>query len=73
MSNPPPSVRLMPYVCPVCKQNRNSKLHTDACSREMQERGKGLRFGDLAATGTPSRHLPDPRMWKKQGGGYGRN
>jgi hypothetical protein len=27
----------MMYRCPICKQNRTSKLHTDKCSKSAKE------------------------------------
>lgn len=64
------SVILGPWACPVCWFNRGDKRHSKRCAALMRERGKGKRFGAVEAT--PSRYLPDPIPYVREGGGYRR-
>jgi len=42
------------YDCPICKQPRGSKLHTDKCSRKAQQ----VLEPTTTEERTPEAHLP---------------
>lgn len=47
------------YSCPICKQHRGSKKHTQECSKKAKELGEVAREKT-----TPYNELPSPRPYR---------